>query len=172
MTKTYFLTAALTVLSLTNSSASADLMGQYLKRNYPAGNTQMLFFAADFNGQFSLQNTRNAATHAKVWCVRNGITAARNRGVKNNDPHGNQTYRLAQNRHAVLGWYNLQTREMQFVGIQRLDGGKFRYMYPHGKTYIGSSFQHPKYKTNGYNLMIAFADDDRGGVAWRFEGPN
>ena len=145
--------------------------GKYVGGQYRAGNNRIIFISAEFQGTFNYQNIHDTFFKAVNYSRSNGRTAA-TKVDANGDGSGNQQYRLGSDRYAVLGWYNLDRNTYRFFGVKLYNQGRnSRWIDNKGNSATDSGFHHVRSITNGYEVMIAFADDDHRGISWRFEGP-
>lgn len=146
-------------------------IGQHKKGFYWAGNDRVIFVACEFRGSFNHGNATKAFSRAVEYARQHGVTASEKRDVRSNDPYRNQYHRLAGDRHAVIGWFNLSRNDWQWFAVKVHSKTSIRFLGNNGRSGKSDDWNHFRSLTNGYEVKIAFADDDRGGIAWRFVGP-
>jgi hypothetical protein len=149
------------------------LLGQQVAGAFETQRGPLTLVAVGFQGDFNLASINAAFQKALEYNERSGQTAAPSAAVQNGDPSCNQTAPLAPDRHAVLGWCNLQTRQYQFIGFQLLSDTTYRYIRANGQVEPVegqlSDFTPLRFWESGLSINMPFADDDRGGIVWPFD---
>ena len=149
------------------------LLGQQVQASYWAGNDAITLVAVGFRGEFNQKNISDTFWAAVEFNKRNGQSAAWVDAVRNDDEYHNQTHGLAEDRHAVLGWCNLTTGVNNFIGFDIASTGTYQYMRWDGYMFPGegvlNDFELYRSDCGPKSVFMPFADDDNGGIVWRFE---
>ena len=112
----------------------------------------------------------NAADFEKAFLL--GVKAWQDAGKSaytTEDKDDNQDQPLVGGERVVLGVKNLTTGSMYWVGVTVTSKTTSKAVTSNDQVSSGGGFHHFKVDFNGRIVMIGVADNDRGGIVWRFD---
>ena len=157
---------ALSVVFLERAEAqvahNVQILGNTWSGIDSAGGQPIRFIAVKFWGNHDYNTYRDAFFKGVQLYKNSNLTAQ-----TSNSGH-NQNWSL-QGRKVVLGYYNFATDQYYWVGVNVFNQTASRYITSSNKIGSGSKFHHRYVNSNGRPIVIAFADNDQGGILFRFD---
>ena len=167
-----FVAAAASVSHATAQDAyNKTVIGANKQGYIDAFGDRVVLVVAEWRGGFNKQNAHKVFNGAVKNLRDRGRTCVESTAAKQMTGNSTQKRTLAQDRHAVLGWKNLSNGRYIWYAIQRGDQPTtIRYAKcSDSSAAIANDWKSWNTETNGKRIRINFADDDAGGVVWRFE---
>jgi hypothetical protein len=136
--------------------ANQPIIGITSNGSYYLGGDRVILIATEFRGEFTNSRAeRNfMAAYDKLRYGNKTVTTRR------------YDRTLAEDRHAVYGWYNVTRDEYGYVAFRIFaDGRSAQVFFEDSSTRTINDWHYRTWKTNGFQIKIQIADDDKGGVA-------